>query len=123
MTRQRRRGSESQWALDNVSDPGATVTAARDLNRASSIIAASVLMDSAVEHYRGLFHNKAIYAPLVSSALSLLAGFHGAGDRRSAPHPARDTVYGAAAHPSLTITAIAMRTADRIKALAARGEL
>jgi hypothetical protein len=97
MTRQRRPGYEAPAALDNASDPEATVTAARDLNRASSLIAASVLMDSAVEHYRGSFHNKAMYAPLVSSALSLLAGFHGAGDHRPAPHPARDAVYAAAA--------------------------
>ena len=51
--------------------PGAAVEAARGLNRAAGMLAASVLMDSAVEHYRGSFHNKAMYAPLASSALSL----------------------------------------------------
>ncbi len=78
-------------------DPAVAVRAGRRLNRASGTIAASVLLDSAVEHYRGSFHNKAMFAPLVSSALSLLAGLHGARDRRAAPHLARDTVYAAAA--------------------------
>jgi len=71
--------------------------AGRRLNRASGVIAASVLADSAIEHYRGSFHNKVMFAPLVSSALALAAGLHGAGDRRPAPHRARDTAYAAAA--------------------------
>jgi len=78
-------------------DPDVAVRAGRRLNRASGTIAASVLLDSAVEHYRGSFHNKAMFAPLVSAAVSLAAGCHGAGDRRAAPHPARDTAYAAAA--------------------------
>jgi len=77
--------------------PDAAVDAARGLNRAASMLAASVLMDSAVEHYRGSFHNKAMYAPLVSSALSLLAGLHGHADHRARPHPARDVVFAVAA--------------------------
>ena len=78
-------------------DPGVAARAGRRLNRASGVIAASVLMDSAIEHYRGSFHNKAMFAPLASSALSLLAGLHGSGDRRPRPHPARDMAYAAAA--------------------------
>lgn len=97
MTRLMRRGSTAPARRDNVLDPAVAVSAARELNRASSVLAASVLMDSAVEHYRGSFHNKAMYAPLVSSALSLLAGFHGVGDRRPAPHAVRDSIYAAAA--------------------------
>lgn len=73
------------------------VQAARGLNGASTLLAGSVLLDSAVEHYRGGFHNKAMYAPLISSALSILAGAHGSGDRRSGAHPARDAVYAGAA--------------------------
>ena len=45
----------------------ATVRAGRRLNRAAGVIAASVLADSAVEHYRGSFHNKAMFTPLVVS--------------------------------------------------------
>jgi hypothetical protein len=77
--------------------PGSAVQAARGLNRAASMLAASVLMDSAVEHSRGSFHKKAMYAPLVSSTLSLLAGLHGHVDRRAQSHKARDAVFATAA--------------------------
>src|SRR3954453_3381544 len=40
------------------------VKAARRLNRACGMLAFSVLADSGLEHYRGGFHNKAMYAPL-----------------------------------------------------------
>src|SRR5579885_2762303 len=59
---------------------GVAVKAARRLNRAAGVLALSVLADSAVEHYRGAFHNKAMFAPLVSSALSLGASAHGVAD-------------------------------------------
>lgn len=78
-------------------DSDVAARAGRQLNRASATIAASVLADSAVEHYRGSFHNKAMWAPLVSSALSLAAGLHGTRDRRAAPHRGRDIAYAAAA--------------------------
>jgi hypothetical protein len=35
----------------------ATLRAARRLNRATGVLATSVLLDSAVEHYRGSFRN------------------------------------------------------------------
>lgn len=54
-----------------------SLRAARRLNRAAGTIAASVLIDSAMEHYRGAFSNKAMYTPLAVSALSLLASLHG----------------------------------------------
>ena len=74
-----------------------SVVAARRLNRASGVLACSVLADSAIEHYRGSFHNKAMFAPLVSSALSLAASVHGVADQRTGAHRARDTVYTLAA--------------------------
>ena len=58
-------------------DNGGTVLAARRLNRAAGTIAASVLVDSSMEHYRGAFENKAMYTPIATSALTLLASFHG----------------------------------------------
>jgi hypothetical protein len=73
------------------------VITARRLNRAAGMLAISVLADSAVEHYRGSFHNKAMWAPLVSSALSLAASAHGVGDQRVGAHRARDAVYSLAA--------------------------
>jgi hypothetical protein len=49
--------------------PTAIVTAARRLNRAAGMIATSVLIDSAMEHYRGNFHHKAMWTPIITSLL------------------------------------------------------
>jgi hypothetical protein len=67
------------------------------MNRAAGLIATSVLADSAIEHYRGLFHNKAMITPIVTASLSLLVSVHGNADTRGAAHKTRDTVYSAAA--------------------------
>ncbi|HEX7389013.1 MAG TPA: hypothetical protein VF286_02800 [Acidiphilium sp.] len=75
----------------------ATVTAAHRLNRSSGLLALSVLLDSANEHYRGRFHNKAMVTPLVTSALSLLASAHGMADKSPAAHRARHSVFAVAA--------------------------
>ena len=74
----------------------ATVLAARRLNRAAGIIAASVLADSAMEHYRGEFHNSAMWTPIVSAALSVAVSVHGHLDRHSGAHRGRDVIYAAA---------------------------
>lgn len=76
---------------------GTAVKAAQRLNRAAGTLALSVLADSAVEHYRGSFENRAMYTPLVVSTLGLVASAHGAADRRGAAHAARDATYGLAA--------------------------
>jgi hypothetical protein len=73
------------------------VTAARRLNRAAGILAASVMLDSAVEHYRGCFFNRAMYTPLVVSSLTLAVSAHGVGDQREGAHRFRDLIYIAAA--------------------------
>ena len=84
-------------ALSMVSDsPTPVVAASRRLNRAAGVIATSVLIDSAMEHYRGNFHNKAMWTPLVTSSLSIAVSAHGLSDMREAAHPARDVVYAAA---------------------------
>ena len=57
-----------------------TVLAARRLNRAAGTLAMSVLADSAVEHYRGSFKNKAMFTPLIVSALTLATSLHGTAD-------------------------------------------
>lgn len=75
----------------------ATVRAARRLNRAAATLATSVLLDSAVEHYRGSFTNRAMYTPLVVSALTLGVSAHGNTDKRPAAHRLRGLVYGLAA--------------------------
>src|SRR5689334_21890769 len=53
------------------------VPTARKLHGAAAILALSVLVDSAVEHYRGSFRNRAMYAPLGASSLTLLASLLG----------------------------------------------
>ncbi len=79
----------------------ATVLAARRLNRAAGALAASVLADSGVEHYRGSFKNKAMFTPLVVSALTLAMSAHGTADRRPLAHKARDASYLLAAATGL----------------------
>ncbi len=69
------------------------VKAARRLNRAAGTLAGSVLFDSAIEHYRGQFHNKAMFTPLVTSTLSLAVSAHGTSDTRDRSHKARDAIY------------------------------
>jgi hypothetical protein len=73
----------------------AAVTAAQRLNRAA-VTAASVLIDSAMEHYRGNFHNKAMWTPLVTSSLSIAVSVHGLSDKRHRAHPVRDLVHAVA---------------------------
>ena len=82
-----------------------TNRAARRLNRAAGVLAASVLADSAVEHYRGQFHNKAMYTPLAVSALSLLVSAHGVADKRQSAHLLRDASYAVAGLTGLAGTA------------------
>ncbi len=73
-----------------------TLRSARSLNRAAGLLATSVLLDSAVEHYRGSFRNKAMVTPLVTSMLTLGVSLHGTADRRRAAHVVRDAVYALA---------------------------
>ena len=65
------KASSLAQALHAGTTKAATVLAARRLNRAAGTLALSVLADSAIEHYRGSFKNKAMFTPLVVSALTL----------------------------------------------------
>jgi hypothetical protein len=71
----------------------ATVKAAQRLNRSSGILAASVLLDSAVEHYRGDFENPAMFTPIFTSLVALGASLHGHGDNAEGKHHARNGVF------------------------------
>lgn len=73
--------------------PAPAVVAAKRLNRAAGVLATAVLADSGVEHYRGSFHNPAMFAPLVTASLSLAVSAHGNADHRHGAHWFRDTVY------------------------------
>jgi hypothetical protein len=81
-----------------------TVLAARRLNRAAGTLALSVLADSTVEHYRGSFKSKAMFTPLMVSALTLATSAHGTADMRPTAHRARDTIYVLAAATGLAGT-------------------
>lgn len=83
----------------------AAVLAARRLNRAAGTLAASVLADSAVEHYRGSFENKAMFTPLVVSALTLATSVHGTSDKSLGAHRVRDCIYALAAATGIIGTA------------------
>jgi len=88
--------ASAQSNKSRTETPTAIVTAARRLNRAAGTIATSVLIDSAMEHYRGNFHNKAMWTPIVTSLFSIAVSAHGLSDGRHRAHPVRDAVYAAA---------------------------
>ena len=76
---------------------GEAAAESRALHAAGAALAASVLADSAVEHYRGSFKNPGMYTPMISSALTLLAGGSGAaGHSGRGPRRARAGVYATA---------------------------
>jgi hypothetical protein len=52
------------------------VGAARYLNGAAAILSFSVLTDSAMEHYRGAYHNPAMYLPPIVAGASLANSLH-----------------------------------------------
>lgn len=106
----RRRGgsvptrSRGRHEISGAAKQQAIIEAAHCLNRASGLIATSTLLDSAIEHYRGSFHNKAMITPLIVSAATLAVSAHGTGDHRPAAHEVRDPVYLAAALTGLVGT-------------------
>ncbi len=80
-----------------MSRSSAPVRVARRLGSSAAVLAGSVLGDSAVEHYRGSFHNRAMYVPLASAALALGAGLLASRDSRPQRSSVRGSMYGAAA--------------------------
>lgn len=98
------RSPRREHAIPRSAHRAAVVEAAQRLNRGAGLIATSTLLDSAIEHYRGTFHNKAMFTPLVASALTLAVSLHGTGDRRKVAHEVRDPIYAAAALTGLAGT-------------------
>ena len=72
-----------------VATPDRAAAATR-LNGASALLATAALADSAVEHYRGAFHNKIMILPLVVAAQALGASLHGVADRAARVNSTRD---------------------------------
>jgi hypothetical protein len=60
------------------SDPADAALPARRLYQAAALLAASVLSDSALEHYRGDFENPGMFAPLASAAVVLACALRAA---------------------------------------------
>lgn len=87
-----------------VRDEPVHIASARGFNHSSSLLALSVLADSGVEHYRGSFKNPAMFIPLASATLSMLAGLHGGHDRRASSHRVRHGIYAFAAAAGLAGT-------------------
>jgi hypothetical protein len=65
-----------------------TRSAGQRLNDSAAMLSFSVLADSAMEHYRGSFQKKTMYAPLAVAALSLGASLFGRLDPRASKHTA-----------------------------------
>jgi hypothetical protein len=70
--------------------------AARQLYASAAMLAASVLSDSALEHYRGGFSNPGMFAPLASSALLLASAARAAGRGTRSALPASALPFRAA---------------------------
>lgn len=89
----RRHAMRTDLIESTCSGKRATITTAQRLNQSSGILAASVLFDSAIEHYRGNFQNPAMVTPIATSLIALLASIHGHRDERHAKHDARRGVF------------------------------
>ena len=63
----------------------ARAAAATRLSGAAALLATAALADSAVEHYRGAFHNRNMVLPLIVAAQALGTSLHGAGDHAARP--------------------------------------
>ncbi len=63
---------------ERLASPRANNPQARMLYGSAAWLAASVLADSALEHYRGSFENPGMFAPLIASAMALGSGAEGA---------------------------------------------
>jgi hypothetical protein len=94
--------ARKQRAVEPMSKDAEVARAAQRLNRSAALMSLSVLADSGVEHYRGRFFNRAMYTPLVSATLTLLANLHGTSDRRPRGHRLRHAIQVLAATAGLT---------------------
>ena len=78
--------------------PQAIARAAQRLNAGSALLSLSVLADSSIEHYRGMYHNKGMLLPLLASVATIATNLHGVRDKTAEAHRLRHAVaVGAAA--------------------------
>ncbi|HTZ34571.1 MAG TPA: hypothetical protein VMB84_01020 [Stellaceae bacterium] len=76
--------------------------AGRGLSAAAALLAGAALSDSAIEHYRGSFHNPVMVLPLAVASQALGVSLHGMTERRPQPSATR-----AFAHALALVTGIA----------------
>lgn len=82
----RRRPAHAGALRDVYRDgPAPAALQARRLYEAAALLAASVLSDSALEHYRGGFENPGMFAPLASAAVVLACALRAAPSLESRP--------------------------------------
>jgi hypothetical protein len=79
-----------------VANGSSTALQARRLYRAAAMLAASVLSDSALEHYRGDFENPGMFAPLASAAVVLACALRAARAGRTTDRPMSAVPYATA---------------------------
>ena len=83
-------------APPRLKSKSSAAAAVKELHGAAAILAASVIADSAIEHYRGSFHNKAMYMPLIAAALNVISSAHGMSSEETDSHPGRTFSYSSA---------------------------
>jgi hypothetical protein len=86
-------GASGRSDLDagDGNDRATSTLQARRLYQAAAMLAASVLSDSALEHYRGGFENPGMFTPLASAAVVLACALRGAGRNAASPALLRGT--------------------------------
>lgn len=83
----RRHAPAPRRAVPSPAAPDRTATEqAHRLYQAAALLAASVLSDSALEHYRGDFENPGMFAPLASAAVALACAVRPASSRTAVPY-------------------------------------
>lgn len=89
--------------LRATAQPAPLSPESRRLHAVAALLAASVLVDSGIEHYRGSFSNPGMYAPLLAAGSTLLAGAAAAAGR-----PTRSHAFG---HSRMYAAAVAVGVA------------
>ncbi len=69
----------------------------RDLNRSAAVLAASVVVDSSIEHFQGNYLNRAMYVAPTTGALAMATALSG-----RAPHPVGTAIFATSMAVGLT---------------------
>ncbi|MFB8829814.1 hypothetical protein ACE0DR_11855 [Azotobacter sp. CWF10] len=91
----------------------------RQLDRGAGVLALAVAADSTLEHCRGDFRNRAMYAPLLSSGLSLLAGSQRLREALPQTHRLRDAIALGSVLTGLAGTGFTSGTSPGVRAASA----